>query len=193
MGVLSPKSAHAWPSLRPLINFEAQFKYPTKDDWTLQVKDDLEDFGMPVSLEFIRSKSIHSFRRLVKIKTKEYALKYLLNLKAEHSKLDNLMYSELKLQSYLKSDDIPVHEAKNLFRYRVRVADFKENFGNKYENKGCPLCTIHMDTQTHAVQCDKVKESISVEGNYNDIFKEKIPRNISKSLYKISKMRECLI
>ena len=117
----------------------------------------------------------------------------MLNLKSEHSKLDNLMYSELKLQKYLKSDDIPVHEAKNLFRYRVRMAEFKENYGNKYENKVCPLCTIHMDTQAHAVQCNKVKESISVEGNYNDIFKEKIPTNISKSLYRISKMREGLI
>ena len=173
--------------------FEAQFKYPNKDDWTLQVKDDLDDFGLPGSLEFLKSKSIHSFKRLVKIKTKEYALNHLLNLKSEHSKLDNLMYTELKLQKYLKSDDIPVHEAKNLFRYRVRMAEFKENYGNKYENKVCPLCTIHMDTQAHAVQCNKVKESISVEGNYNDIFKEKIPTNISKSLYRISKMREGLI
>ena len=81
---------------------EAQFKYPTKDDWTLQVKDDLEDFGMPVSLEFIRSKSIHSFKRLVKIKTKGYDLNRLLNVKSEHSKLDKLMYTELKLQKYLK-------------------------------------------------------------------------------------------
>ena len=79
------------------------------------MKDDLDDFGLPGSLEFLRSKSIHPFKRLVKIKTKEYALNHLLNLKLEHSKLDNLMYTELKLQKYLKSDDIPVHEAKNLF------------------------------------------------------------------------------
>ena len=103
------------------------------------------------------------------------------------------MYSELRLQKYLKSDGIPVYEAKNLFRYRVKFADFKENFGNKYENKVCPLCGIHMDTQTHAVQCVKVKESVPVEGNYSDIFKEIIPRNISKTLYSISKLREGLI
>ena len=74
-----------------------------------------------------------------------------------------------------------------------QIHSFKENFGNKYENKGCPLCITHLDTQSHAVQCDKVKESISIEGNYSDIFKENIPTNISKSLHKISKMREGLI
>ena len=100
---------------------------------------------------------------------------------------------ELRLQKYLKTDCIPVHEAKNLFRYRVKVADFKENYGNRYEDKVCPLCTIHMDTQTHSVQCVQVKESVSVNGNYSDIFKEVIPRNISKTLYDISKLREGMI
>ena len=173
--------------------FEAQFKYPIKDDWTLQVKQDLDDFGLPGTLEFLKSKSANAFKRIVKIKTKEYALKYLLELKSKHTKLDNLVYSELRLQNYLKSDDIPVYEAKNLYKYRVKVAEFKENFGQKFDNKLCPLCGIHMDTQTHAVQCVKVKEIVPVEGNYNDIFKEKIPRNISKSLYSISKLREGLI
>ena len=114
-------------------------------------------------------------------------------MKAKHTKMDKLVYCELKLQKYLKSNNIPVYEAKNLFRYRVQVAEFKENFGDKYENKVCPLCTVHMDTQTHAIQCVTIKEKISIEGNYSDIFKEVIPTNISKSLYKISKMREGLI
>ena len=95
--------------------------------------------------------------------------------------------------SYLKSPGIPVYEAKNLFRFRNRTANFKENFGDKYPNKACPLCTVHMDTQTHAVQCDQIKQTISVEGSYSNIFKEKIPSDISKTLYKITKLREDLI
>ena len=55
--------------------FEAKFKYPNKIDWTLQVKQDLDDFGIPGTLEFLRSKSINSFKRLVEIKTKECALR----------------------------------------------------------------------------------------------------------------------
>ena len=120
----------------------------------------------------------------MKIKSKEYALNYLLGLKMKHSKMDNLVYNKLKLQSYLKSPNIPVHEAKNLFRFRVRTASFKENFGEKYMYKACPLCTVHMDTQTHAVQCVQVKQMISIEGNYSNIFKEKIPCDVSRTLYK---------
>ena len=80
------------------------------------MKQDLDDFGIPGTLEFLRSKSINSFKKLGKIKTKEYALNYLLELKSTHSQLDNLVYTDLSLQKYLKSDDIPVYEAKNLFR-----------------------------------------------------------------------------
>ena len=118
---------------------------------------------------------------------------YLLGLKMKHSKMDNLVYNKLKLQSYPKSPDIPVHEAKNSFRFRVRTATFKDFFCEKYMNKAWPLCTVHMDTQTHAVQCVQVKQMISIEGNYSNIFKEKIPCDISRTLYKITKLREDLI
>ena len=37
--------------------------------------------------------------------------------------------------------------------------------GAELGKKVCPLCSIHMDTQTHTVQCVNVKESVSVEGN----------------------------
>ena len=70
----------------------------------------------------------------MKIKTKEYTLDHLLNLKAKHSKMDNLMYTELKMQNYLKSENITVQEAQNLFRFRVGVAQFKANFGDRYTN-----------------------------------------------------------
>ena len=33
--------------------FEAQYKYPCKDDWTLQVNQDLKDFGIPENFEFM--------------------------------------------------------------------------------------------------------------------------------------------
>ena len=173
--------------------FETQYKYPVKDDWTLQVVEDLKDFGIPESFKFMRSKSEMSFKRMLKIKTKEFALNHLLNLKSGHSKMDNLCYIDLKMQNYLKSSEIPVNEAQNLFKYRVRVAHFKENFGDKYENKACPLCSVNLDTQVHSVQCEKVKEKVTIDGKYNDIFKEKIPRNISKTLFKISKLREDLL
>ena len=42
--------------------FLAQYKYPVKDDWTLQVVQDLKDFGIPEHFNYIRSKKkkVHS-------------------------------------------------------------------------------------------------------------------------------------
>jgi hypothetical protein len=170
--------------------FVAQQKYPCKDDWTLQVAEDLKDFGISGSFKFIKSKSANSFKRYVKIKTKEYALEYLLGIKTDRIKMDDLVYTELKMQKYLKTEEIPVNEAKNLFKYRTKSANFKDNFGDRYEYKGCPLCTVQLDTQVHSVQCERVQEEISIEGRYSDIFRGKVPSNISKTLFKISKLRE---
>ena len=130
---------------------------------------------------------------MVKIKTKEYTLKYLLELSESHEKMDSLSYTDLKLQNYLKDEDIPVAEAKNLFRFRTRAAKFKENMKNSYPSITCPLCHIQPDTQVHSVQCTVVKTKVNVEGEYKDIFSENIPSSISKTLMKISKLREDFI
>ena len=116
-----------------------QWKYPCKEDWTTQVQEDLEDFGMDNDLEKIKTTSKNSFKRLVKMKAKKYALDYLQDLKASHSKMNNLVYTELKLQDYLKSE-IPVNDAKNLYQFRVRVANFSGNFKGRYQSLVCPFC-----------------------------------------------------
>jgi hypothetical protein len=71
-----------------------------------------------------------------------------------------------------------------------KLLNSKKTLGTNMRTKSA-LCVQY--TWTHAIQCVKIKEKISVEGNYSDIFKEVISTNISKSLYKISKMREGLI
>ena len=40
----------------------AQFKYPNKNDWTIQVQQDLDDFGLPESFQFMKSKSSNSLK-----------------------------------------------------------------------------------------------------------------------------------
>jgi hypothetical protein len=54
--------------------FSAQWKYPVKNDWNEQVRLDLEEFEISSNLEWIRSKSKMSFKKLVGLKAKEVAL-----------------------------------------------------------------------------------------------------------------------
>ena len=170
--------------------FINQWKYPAKGDWTNQVKQDLNDFKIDLSLEEIKLKSKNVFKRLVKIKTKEYTLEYLLRLKTKHKKMENVKYSELKIQNYLKSSKITTEEAKNLYRFRTRAAKFKENLKSSYAATGCPLCFVHPDTQEHSLNCTVVQEEVTIKGKYKDIFEEDIPTNISKTLLEISKLRQ---
>lgn len=83
--------------------FQAQSKFPVKGDWTEQVRIDLEDSGIQENFDWIKSKSVNSFKRLVKKKAKQYALSELLRMKSIHSRLDNIEYTELKTQKYLSS------------------------------------------------------------------------------------------
>ena len=174
--------------------FDIQWKYPCKNDWTLQVKTDLEDFKIEPNLSKLKKQSKNSFKRIIKIKMKDFALNYLLQLKSSHSKMDNIIYTNLELQKYLRTENIPVNEAKNVFRYRVRVANFKENYKGKYQNTGCPFCFVHLDTQAHAFQCSKMKDELQINNvEYREIFSDKLSRNLSKILTEISKLRENLI
>ena len=132
--------------------FLAQWKYPAKDDWTLKAKQNMEELQINLTLDEMRLKSADSFKRLVRIKTQEYTLNFLLEKKESYTKMDNLRYNKLKLQKYLKDPKIPVAEAKNLYRYRTRSAKYKENMKTSYQSTPCPFCFVQPDSQTHSVQ-----------------------------------------
>ena len=128
--------------------FQIQWKYPVKDDWVLKVQQDLQDLNIDMNLEEMRIKSAYSFKKQVKIKSKEFALEQLLKLKSKHSKMENLDYSELKLQKYLNNPLITVQEAKNLFKFRTRVANFQAKMKNNPRfSLTCPFCKVQPDTQ----------------------------------------------
>ena len=53
--------------------FQAQWKYPVKDDWTLMVKQDLKDLKINLSIEKIK-KIVLDFQEISENKNKEFAL-----------------------------------------------------------------------------------------------------------------------
>ena len=104
----------------------------------------------------------------------------------------NLEYKELKIQNYFKNENISVKEAQNLFKFRTRVANFKENYKNNHEVRTCHLCLVQPDTQAHCVQCPVVKENVNIRGDYQEIFSDEISSEISESLLKITDFREAM-
>ena len=109
--------------------FITQWKYPTnKQDWTQQVKIDLQDFQIPVDLDFIKSKSSYAFKTLVKTKARKHAFFMLMEKKVDHSKMDELFYSELKMQTYLKCNLFTTTQTRTIYSFRIRMSKYQENF-----------------------------------------------------------------
>ena len=77
----------------------------------------------------MRSKSSEAFKHVVKVKAQEYALKELIRSQETHSKMENLHYSSLKPQKYMKR--LRVDQVRNIFRFRTNMARFGENYRGK--------------------------------------------------------------
>ena len=169
--------------------FKAQWKYPAMNDWTEQVKLDLEDFGIKIDLIFIQSKSKNVFIQLVKIKAKEFAFCNFMEKKERHSKLKDLFYTELKTQSYFTLMSLSAEQAQAVFSYRARMASYSENYRSNNGHSLCPLCLTHLDSQVFSFSCPVIKGNVSMKGKYSDIFNDKIDIELANTLVQIDKNR----
>ena len=135
-------------------------------------------------------KSKDAFRRLVKTKAKEYALKILLEKKSKHSKMDNINYRDLKIQDYLVDENLTSEEMKTIFKYRTRMEDYGENFRGGETQVMCPLCSLHLDNQELSFQCQVIKNEVKITGDIQNIFKDSINVETVKTICKISEYRK---
>ena len=88
--------------------------------------------------------------------TTEFELKRLLHMKSTHSKMSSLEYNKLELQEYLKLETCNAAQAKVMFKFRCRMANFSENFRGPQGPKPCILCGVHLDNQETSFECVKV-------------------------------------
>ena len=170
--------------------FQAQWKYPTTGDWTEHAKQDLQDFNMDCDLEYLRTKSKEAFKSIVRRKATEYALFKYLEKKNGHTKLDNLYYTGLSTQEYLTNNDLTVKQAQLIFKYRVRMASYSENFRGSSGHTPCPLCLAHLHSQAMCMTCPAIRENVKLEGRYSQIFTNKITKELVKTVEAIDRFRD---
>ena len=167
--------------------FTAQWETPTKHDWTETVKCDLIDLGIRNDLSYLESKTQIFFKNLVKARIKEFALDMLNESKYEHSKMDNLLFTELKIQEYLVAENISVEQKRNILRFRTRMATFSENYRGQEPQKPCQICGLHVDSQEHSVSCVKTMQNVNKNGKYCEIFSRNISCDTAVMLEQIMK------
>ena len=126
----------------------------SKGDWAETIINDKNEICLNMSDEEISNWSKNKFRKIVKESIMKKAFEYLNCKKESHSKMKNINYDNLKMQTYLKSDNTLSNDKKFLlFKLRTRMTKLKMNFKNMYVDQICPLCWLHEDSQSHIMEC----------------------------------------
>ena len=146
---------------------------------------DLNKFGLEDNVEWIKAKSKCSFKTMMKKLTREIAIKTLNREKEKHSKMNNLTYADLEMQSYLKDEKIRVDQAKILFRFRTRMARYWENFKGGRPPDPCPVCK-----EPHSFQCGVTASNVTINGIYNNIFGARVGEITAKTVENIEQFRK---
>ena len=107
--------------------------------------------------------------------------------------MNNLYYSELKLQNYFKIPGIQTKEVLNLFKWRVRMAPLGENFRGGNGVIVCPLCQNHLDNQNTIFQCEVLKKETDINCELKDIYCEDLRLQTAEKISKIEELREKLL
>ena len=172
--------------------FYAQWVNPVKSDWATEVRENLVELGLPTSLSVIKAMSKNAFKNLVKKHAKNFEFQRFLDIKSvkAKSKMKYLFYSEFKMQDYLLLKDMNTSQAKAMFKFRVRMAPFGENFRGGQTTVICPLCKGHPDSQSESFGCPAIKKVIDVKGEYNQIFGGKFSSDLVKTVQNIYNFRE---
>ena len=127
----------------------------SKGDWAETIITDKTLINLQMSDNEIAQLSKYKFKNILKKKIEKKAYDDLMKMKENHSKMSNINYDDrLKVQSYLKSDSNLTNDEKHLlFKLRTRMAEFRNNFRNKYENIQCKLCKSEIDQEQHMFYC----------------------------------------
>ena len=170
--------------------FLAQWENPSKQDWTEQVRVDLAELGLQEDILTIEAKSQYCFRKDLKTKIKEFTLDLLNERKFKHTKMDNILFTDLKIQDYLVTEKFSVEQKRIIFLFRTRMADYSENYRGQGPQKPCRICKLHVDSQTHSVNCAATLQNIRTKGNYNEIFSSNISIETAMMLQQILEYRD---
>ena len=78
--------------------------------------------------------------------------------------MNNLGYSDLQIQKYLKCEQMSTAEAIAVYSYRTRMAIYSDDYKFQGDVTTCPLCHLHLDVQNLSFQCKEVKKNIQIGG-----------------------------
>ena len=120
---------------------KTQMINPKKKDWIYTVKENMKHLDIKLTFENIQLMSKESYKKLIKNKIKEGALRYLISKRNKRNgKGMEIDYTQLEMQNYLRTEDIEItnYERKLIFQLRTQMNfKIKTHFRNMHENTLC--------------------------------------------------------
>ena len=164
--------------------YMCQKRSATNGDFYNLVKADFEEIGEVLDEAEIVASSVNTYKKKIKIKTKEAAFKYLKSKQVTHSKVKDVPYKKFETQKYLTSPLFTDEEVALLFAVRSKcLRECKANFSSMYsaEDLLCMLCTEkETDDQPHILSCKALSKNLNSDEvtrskiSYLDIFEDHI-------------------
>ena len=119
-------------------------------DWIKLLEKDFLFIECEMDEETIAATPKETYKKNIKNMINKSAFKYFMQIKETHSKLDQLEYTELKIQPYLKSLAINNKEKELLFNIRSKSHHSKDNFRKLYRNNlNCSFTNRRSNTHIH--------------------------------------------
>ena len=141
--------------------YEAQKHEPTDGDFIELVKKDATEIGIVFDENDIAKMKKEDFKKIVKTKVRHAALQYLNNIKQKHSKVRNIIYTELELQAYLKNPCFTSDNHSTLYALRTRtVRGIRSDFGQMYSDHSCPLGCGDTDNLPNIIKCSVINNRL---------------------------------
>ena len=162
-----------------------------KGDWALIINEERSKYGITETDENISKMSKTKFKKIVKLKLKTHAIKYLRDLAEPHSKSTGIKNNKFEKQSYFEDRRFSKEEVQLLFTLRTKMLECKTNFSEQYQKKlQCRLCKAPdsienedhlltcsiLNTQKHNVQFSYVYGTVDEQYEVIQIFKNIVRR-----------------
>ena len=169
--------------------FESQVRNRTKKDWITTVLKDMEELNLNVTFEDIQHMSKGRWKAMIKRNIREKAFNNLLEIKQKHSKVMELEYEKMEIQSYFLPNKMECskEDIELIFKLRSNMTSVKMNRKQLYKSHECSKCLKENETQAHVYICNEIREIIGKKKEDYPKF-EKIKNGSRKEKIEIAKI-----
>ena len=156
-------------------SLQLQFEHPNRGDWGSTSLNDLKELEINLSLQEIRTMSKRRFTNILKEKTRNNALVYLIRKQGIKGK--EICYSSLEMSEYLQpiNQELTIEPKREFFAVRNCMIDIPNNFSRRDEKYSC-ICG-ETEEMIHIYNCEMLKKG-ETELSYQKIFTGNLTQQI---------------